>query len=479
MDIAAVELDDGVKAEFVMHGHNYIPLLGSLTSLARLGHTNRRILGGVKEPERRMSLTRLGAASGEAPTVVKQVNREWRKPGSTFLHKGVTFIDSNKHPVKDGDSGGPCLYKVDDSNYKMCCVIFAKDQRFQGAWVGVAIPASTVEEKLGLKFGNTLPVANAGSDRIVDPLENVTLNGTASDEDGDTLTYYWDQWVDDEYPSLKVNLSNHTTLTPNFTAPQYHPATLKFRLIVTDRKGESTVDEMSVDVVTPSGKNANPPPRTIPGPVPTPPPQTPSQTPGVLASLLPINHPPLANAGANQTVDSGVTVTLDGSGSSDEDEGDTLTYRWEQLTVGPAPRVTLSGVSSVSATFTAPTGPASLFFRLTVTDNHETFDTDNIVVTVKAPTPMPTPDPTPPSQPVNTWVATGNTRGCGPTYEYEESLYSGSGALYFRWVSDPQTETWGAWADTGNTMSIGGGVWVKEQTRTSDCGNTETQWVSL
>ncbi len=64
-----------------------------------------------------------------------------------------------------------------------------------------------------------------------------------------------------------------------------------------------------------------------------------------------LNRAPIADAGANQTVDSGATVTLDGSKSSDPD-GDPLTYTWTQ-TGGAG--VTLVGASAVKPTFTAPT----------------------------------------------------------------------------------------------------------------------------
>jgi hypothetical protein len=73
-----------------------------------------------------------------------------------------------------------------------------------------------------------------------------------------------------------------------------------------------------------------------------------------------------ASAGADQTVAGGSSVTLDASGSKDSG-GAALTYAWTQ-TAGP--NVSLSGASSVRATFTAPTVTANeaLTFTVTVTD---------------------------------------------------------------------------------------------------------------
>ncbi|MCB0872870.1 MAG: discoidin domain-containing protein [Thermoleophilia bacterium] len=93
------------------------------------------------------------------------------------------------------------------------------------------------------------------------------------------------------------------------------------------------------------------------------------------------NRAPTANAGPDQVVANGATVTLNGSGSSDPDN-DPLTYRWTQ-TGGPA--VTLSNPAAASPTFTAPAQSATLAFALEVTDGNTVSNVDAVQVTAGLP----------------------------------------------------------------------------------------------
>ncbi len=91
--------------------------------------------------------------------------------------------------------------------------------------------------------------------------------------------------------------------------------------------------------------------------------------------------PPTADAGPDQTVDEGATVTLNGSNSSDPDDG-IASYQWTQ-TAGTT--VTLSDATAVQPTFTSPNvgpGGVALTFELTVTDNGSLQATDTCIVNV-------------------------------------------------------------------------------------------------
>ncbi len=145
---------------------------------------------------------------------------------------------------------------------------------------------------------NAVPTADAGHDQTVDSGARVTLDGSASNDDGDldgdgSITGY--EWT----ASDGVTLTGANTASPSFTAPTLAAGaadvTRTFTLTVTDNDGGTATDTMVITVESP-------------------------------------NAAPTANAGPPQTVASGTTVTLDGSGSNDDgdldDDGSIASYTY-------------------------------------------------------------------------------------------------------------------------------------------------------
>ena len=106
----------------------------------------------------------------------------------------------------------------------------------------------------------------------------------------------------------------------------------------------------------------------------------------VIITVTGANDAPTANAGPDQPdVISGATVTLDGSGSSDPDTGDTIdTYTW--MPPGGTPSVTLTGAATAMPTFTAPTvtTATTLSFTLVVSDGTDDSPADTVDIIVNA-----------------------------------------------------------------------------------------------
>jgi hypothetical protein len=84
--------------------------------------------------------------------------------------------------------------------------------------------------------------------------------------------------------------------------------------------------------------------------------------------LCRLNEPPVADAGADQIVDEGSAVTLNGTFSWDADE-DPVTYTWHQIS---GPLVTLSETTSATPQFDAPwvASETAMIFQLLVNDGY-------------------------------------------------------------------------------------------------------------
>ncbi len=185
---------------------------------------------------------------------------------------------------------------------------------------------------------NGIPVANAGPDQSVNEGATVLLDGSASsDPDGNPLTYKW-------IAPAGITLSSATVQKPTFTAPEVTINTsYTINLMVNDGLADSPADQVVITV-----KNG-------------------------------INGIPVANAGPDQSVNEGATVSLDGSASTDPD-GNPLTYKWTAPT-----GITLSSVTDQKPTFTAPevTINTSYTISLVVNDGLADSPADQVVITVK------------------------------------------------------------------------------------------------
>ena len=180
---------------------------------------------------------------------------------------------------------------------------------------------------------------DAGSDQTVPEGATVTLNGIVIGAGSSTPTYSWSH-----DSSLVVQLTNSALPSTTFTAPEVDADTaITFTLTADD--GTVTATDSLVVTVTD-------------GPI--------------------LNSPPVADAGRDQAVQEGRTVTLNGAAT--DPDGDDLTYAWSH---DSTMEITFNA-SLPAATFAAPPvdTDTTVTFTLTVSDGLAT-STDAVLVTVK------------------------------------------------------------------------------------------------
>lgn len=194
---------------------------------------------------------------------------------------------------------------------------------------------NSAPDRVTITTVNSPPVADAGPDQTVQVGNQVQLDGGgSSDVDGDPLTYRW---------SLTSPTGSHAVLSdPSAVMPSFDidlPGTYVAKLIVNDGVHASVPD---IVVVTTK------------------------------------NTPPVADAGADQTVLVADTVDLDGSGSSDVD-GDPLSYRWSLTTVPAGSSAALSDSSLANPSFIADL-PGIYVAQLIVNDGNDDSIPDTVVI---------------------------------------------------------------------------------------------------
>jgi large repetitive protein len=186
---------------------------------------------------------------------------------------------------------------------------------------------------------NGAPVATIGPNIEVNERESVTLVGSGTDPDGDTLTVNWTQLA-----GPTINIASGT-----FTAPNVDADTLiTLQMTVTDGRAVTMPLEQTVLV-----KN--------------------------------VNRRPIATVPATIEANMGELVTVLGSGS--DEDGEPLTFEWSQVS---GPTAELSGATTNDVTFAAPAVAVSevVKLQLIVRDRTEASDPAFVDVVVKNPNPM-------------------------------------------------------------------------------------------
>jgi gliding motility-associated-like protein len=224
-----------------------------------------------------------------------------------------------------------------------------KDLSLSNLQAGSYIFRLTVKDNLGAEGSdemaltvqpeavNQSPVANAGADKTLTlPVNSTNLVGSGNDPDGSIASYAWTK-----LSGPAATLGGETTSTLNLSG--LVAGTYSFRLTVTDDKGSTGSDLATVIV---------------------------SQT----------NQPPVANAGADITIELPTNNTII-NGSGTDADGTIITYAWRQVS-GPTvaslfglnlPTLTVSNL--FEGTYT---------FAITVTDDDGSTAEDQVKVIVNS-----------------------------------------------------------------------------------------------
>ncbi|MBJ6759452.1 PKD domain-containing protein [Myxococcaceae bacterium JPH2] len=176
----------------------------------------------------------------------------------------------------------------------------------------------------------------------------VVLGVTASDEDGDALSYAWTQ-----APATPAGSFTDTHVpAPAWSAPAVTTAQrFTLKVVVSDARGGSTQGVVDVEVTPPVAGNTSPT----------------------------LSQAPVASAA---TVDEGKAVTL--SAAATDGDGDVLTYFWTQ--VSPAsPTGTFANMFGDHVTWTAPLVRSTTTYtlRVSVTDGRGGVTQGDVTVSVR------------------------------------------------------------------------------------------------
>ena len=203
-----------------------------------------------------------------------------------------------------------------------------------------SLGAQSTADQVVIGTFNAAPVADAGPDQVIVVIgTTVGLDGTNSfDPEDDGTTYLWT--ITQKPAGSLAELSDPCSPTPAFVADVH--ADYVITLVVTDEFGAAS----DPDSVTISFENI----------------------------------PPVADAGAGQTVMAGDTVSLDGSGSTDTN-GDQLSYSWSFVSRPEGSLAEFTNPTSAQPSFVTDE-PGDYVVSLVVNDGF--VDSDAVTITITA-----------------------------------------------------------------------------------------------
>ncbi len=286
------------------------------------GDTNSKGTGGIKASLDWSKVSATTKSSSNMPSNVASIRITLSSPTMDTIEQ--TFDALSESGTIDNVPAGS------DITVKASALDGNGNVLFEGKVENVTVHAGEITDVAAIIMWppNDPPVAYAGEPREVKINCAVQLDGRGSyDPNGDDLTYQWSFASRPDGSNAEISASDETGATANFTPDVL--GTYVVNLVVNDGRVDSAGHSV---IITASNTNA----------------------------------PPVANAGPDQSVCTGATVTLDGSLSYDPD-GDALTYEWSMSSSPLGSSAALSNPLAVKPTF-VPDLEGTYTFNLTVKD---------------------------------------------------------------------------------------------------------------
>ena len=417
-------------------------------------------------------------------------------------------------------SGSPTIASVDDTG-----TVTGKAEGTVRIFAEIEGFAASVE--MEVKLGNLAPNADAGMDQTVAKGTTVMLDGNGSnDPNGDSLTYAWNLTMKPSGSSAMLGSNSGVTssLTPDVSGTYVvelqvsdgsksdtdtveitvtngspvadagmNQSTIRGSQVTLDGGGSMDPDGDMLSYswsLTNTPMNSSATLGSMSG-------QTTTLTPDVLGTyeieltvddgsmtdtdtvqVTATNQAPVADAGMDQTVTKGTTVTIDGSMSSDMDAADTLAYTWS-LDASPMGSSATLGSMSGSTTMLTPDVAGDYDVKLTVDDGT---DTDTATVTITATNQQPTADAgmdaeTDVSEDVTLDAGGSTDQDTGDTLSYSWSVNSKPSGSATATLGSPMAQTTTFSADTAGDYVVE--LTVDDQSGTMNATSTDTVTVTV